>query len=154
MFAALFQSETPSLPYDLRCTIFTAKENDSETNIKNVVQRAEPVLSSVARYRLRNRTQRSTAIRVRVMPSLVTTGRITTPPRLTLPTVGQANFYISNSSDLRFGRLERAFTFSQDGVVRDERSLVMRLCVSDQALERMRSYEDKKITAPSRSLEP
>jgi hypothetical protein len=47
-----------------------------------------------------------------------------------------------------------AFAFSQDGVVRDERNLVMRLCVSDQELAHMRSYEDKKITAPSRSLEP
>ena len=35
-----------------------------------------------------------------------------------------------------------------------ERNLFMRLCVSDQALARMRSYEDKKITDPSRSLEP
>jgi hypothetical protein len=42
--------------------------------------------------------------------------------------------------------------FSQDGVVRDERNLVMRLCVSDQALARMRSYEDKKITDLSCSL--
>jgi hypothetical protein len=46
------------------------------------------------------------------------------------------------------------FAFSQDGVVRDERNLVMRFCVSDQARACMRSYEDKKITAPSRSLEP
>src|SRR5277367_5088356 len=51
------------------------------------------------RHLLRNRTQRSTAIRVRVMPSLVIMGRITTPPRLTLPTVGRANFYISNCGD-------------------------------------------------------
>ena len=80
-------------------------------------------------------------------------GRITTPPRLTLPTVGRATFYVSNSSDPRFGRL-KPFAFSQDGVVRDERNLVMRLCVSDRALARMRSYEDKKITDPSRSLEP
>jgi len=34
-----------------------------------------------------------------------------------------------------------------------ERNLFMRLCVSDQALARMRSYEDKKIKDPSRSLE-
>ena len=34
-----------------------------------------------------------------------------------------------------------------------ERNLFMRLCVSDQALARMRSYEEKKITDPSRSLE-
>jgi len=46
------------------------------------------------------------------------------------------------------------FAFSQDGVVRDEQNLVMRRCVSDHALVRMRSYEDKKITDPSRSLEP
>src|SRR5271155_306508 len=53
------------------------------------------------RHLLRNRRRRSTAIRVRVMPSLVIMERITTPPRLNLPTVGRANFYISNSSDLR-----------------------------------------------------
>jgi len=35
-----------------------------------------------------------------------------------------------------------------------ERNLFMRLCVSDQALARMRSYEAKTITDPSRSLEP
>src|SRR6266700_3675816 len=34
-----------------------------------------------------------------------------------------------------------------------ERNLFMRLCVSDQALARMRSYDEKKITDPSRSLE-
>jgi enoyl-CoA hydratase len=34
-----------------------------------------------------------------------------------------------------------------------ERNLFMRLCVSDRALARMRSYEEKKITDPSRSLE-
>src|SRR5579863_4595605 len=84
------------------------------------------------RHLLRNRTQRSTAIRGSVMLSPAITENITTPPRLTLPTAGRANFYISNSSDLRFGRLE-AFAFSQDGVVRDERNLVMRLCISDQA---------------------
>ena len=33
------------------------------------------------------------------------------------------------------------------------RNLFMRLCVSDQALARMRSYEEKKITEPSRSIE-
>jgi hypothetical protein len=32
-----------------------------------------------------------------------------------------------------------AFAFSQDGVVRDEQNLVMRLCVSDQALALVRS---------------
>ena len=87
------------------------------------------------------------------MPSLVIMGRITTPPRLTLPTVGLANFYISNSSGLSVSDDWSAFAFSQDGVVRDERNLVMRLCVSDQALARMRSYEAKKITDPSRWLE-
>jgi hypothetical protein len=46
------------------------------------------------------------------------------------------------------------FAFSKDGVVRDERNLVMRLCVSNQALARMRSYENEEITDPSRSLEP
>jgi hypothetical protein len=46
------------------------------------------------------------------------------------------------------------FAFRQDGVVRDERNLLTRLCISIQALVRMRSYEDKKITDPSRSLEP
>jgi enoyl-CoA hydratase len=34
-----------------------------------------------------------------------------------------------------------------------ERNLFMKLCVSDQALARMCSYEEKKITAPSRSIE-
>ena len=34
-----------------------------------------------------------------------------------------------------------------------ERNLFMRLCVSDQGLARMRSYEEKKITSPSRSIE-
>src|SRR5277367_5859821 len=53
------------------------------------------------RHLLRNRTLRSTAILVRVTPFLVIMGRITTPRRLTLPTVGRANFYISNCGDLR-----------------------------------------------------
>jgi hypothetical protein len=34
-----------------------------------------------------------------------------------------------------------------------ERNLFMRLCVSDQGLARMRSYEEKKITEPARSIE-
>jgi enoyl-CoA hydratase/carnithine racemase len=34
-----------------------------------------------------------------------------------------------------------------------ERNLFMRLCASDQGLVRMRSYEEKKITEPSRSIE-
>src|SRR5580704_16020582 len=51
------------------------------------------------RHSLRNQTQRSTAIRVRVMPFLVIMGRITTPPRLTLPMVGRANFLTANCDD-------------------------------------------------------
>ena len=46
------------------------------------------------------------------------------------------------------------FAFRQDGVGRDERNLVIRLRVSDQARACLRSYEDKKITDPSRPLEP
>ena len=46
------------------------------------------------------------------------------------------------------------FAVSPDSVARDERNLVMRLCVSNQALARMRSYEDEEITDPSRPLEP
>src|SRR5690348_16716560 len=53
------------------------------------------------RHLLRNQTRRSTAIRVRVMPSLAITENTTTLPRLTLPTVGQANFYINNCGDFR-----------------------------------------------------
>ena len=34
-----------------------------------------------------------------------------------------------------------------------ERNLFLKLCVSDQGLARMRSYEEKKISAPSRSIE-
>src|ERR1700736_2484395 len=34
-----------------------------------------------------------------------------------------------------------------------ERNLFLKLCVSDPALARMRSYEDKKITSPSRSFD-
>jgi enoyl-CoA hydratase len=34
-----------------------------------------------------------------------------------------------------------------------ERNLFLKLCVSEAALTRMRSYEDKKITSPSRSVE-
>ncbi len=33
-----------------------------------------------------------------------------------------------------------------------ERNLFMKLCVSDQALASMRSYQEKKITAPSRTI--
>src|SRR5260370_42387848 len=53
------------------------------------------------RHWLRKRTQRSTAIRVRVTPSLAITENTTTLPRLTLPTGGQANFYINNCGDFR-----------------------------------------------------
>jgi len=34
-----------------------------------------------------------------------------------------------------------------------ERNLFLKLCVSDQGLARMRSYEEKKISAPSRTIE-
>ena len=34
-----------------------------------------------------------------------------------------------------------------------ERNLFLKLCVSDAGLARMRSYEEKKITAPNRSFE-
>src|SRR5882724_6751381 len=34
-----------------------------------------------------------------------------------------------------------------------ERNLFLKLCVSNQGLARMRSYEEKKISAPSRSIE-
>jgi enoyl-CoA hydratase/carnithine racemase len=34
-----------------------------------------------------------------------------------------------------------------------ERNLFLKLCVSEEALTRMRSYEEKKITSPSRSVE-
>jgi hypothetical protein len=56
----------------------------------------------------------------------------------------------------RFGRLERLRPRTgsallplqiRGGLV--ERNLFMRLCLSDQALARMRSYEEKKITKPS-----
>jgi enoyl-CoA hydratase/carnithine racemase len=34
-----------------------------------------------------------------------------------------------------------------------ERNLLLKLCVSESALARMRSYEGKKITSPSRGFE-
>jgi hypothetical protein len=34
-----------------------------------------------------------------------------------------------------------------------ERNLFLKLCISESALARMRSYEEKKITSPSRSFE-
>src|SRR5271170_7396574 len=73
------------------------------------------------RYWLRNQTRRSTAIRVRVMPSLAIMGRITTPQRLTWPTDERANFYINNCGDplsfQPFQMTKRAFAFSHDRVV-------------------------------------
>jgi carboxymethylenebutenolidase len=75
--------------------------------------------AEIKRHLLRNRTQRSTAIRVRVMPSLAITENTTTLPRLTLQTGGQANFYINNCGDFRsIQRLTGdsiAFAFRQDG---------------------------------------
>src|ERR1700723_1376953 len=66
------------------------------------------------RHSLRNQTQRSTAIRVRVMPFLVIMGRITTPPRLTLPTVGRANFCISNYKEIRDDKNNRDRAIQSD----------------------------------------
>jgi enoyl-CoA hydratase/carnithine racemase len=34
-----------------------------------------------------------------------------------------------------------------------ERNLFLKLCIGEPALARMRSYEDKKLTSPSRSIE-
>jgi len=34
-----------------------------------------------------------------------------------------------------------------------ERNLFLKLCISEPGLARMRSYEEKKITAPSRGFE-
>jgi len=34
-----------------------------------------------------------------------------------------------------------------------ERNLFLKLCITEPALARMRSYEEKKITSPSRSFE-
>src|SRR6202522_1987121 len=45
--------------------------------------------------------RRCTAIRGSVMLSPAITGNTTTQPRLTLPTVGRANFYISNCGEIR-----------------------------------------------------
>ncbi|HEX3818953.1 MAG TPA: hypothetical protein VHW45_01405 [Candidatus Sulfotelmatobacter sp.] len=41
------------------------------------------------------------------MPSLVIMERITTPPRLTLPTVGRANFYFNNYEEIRDDKKNR-----------------------------------------------
>src|SRR5580704_4643651 len=50
---------------------------------------------------LRNQTRQSTAIRVRIMPSLGIMGPTTMPPRQRSPTGGQATFYINHCGDLR-----------------------------------------------------
>ena len=34
-----------------------------------------------------------------------------------------------------------------------ERNLFLKLCIAESALARMRSYEEQKITSPSRSIE-
>jgi hypothetical protein len=39
------------------------------------------------------------------------------------------------------------------GVDALERNLFLKLCISESALARMRSYEEQKITSPSRSIE-
>ena len=52
------------------------------------------------RHLLRNQMRRSTAIRVRIMPSLGIMAHTTMPPRQRSPTGGQANFYINNCGDL------------------------------------------------------
>jgi dienelactone hydrolase len=53
------------------------------------------------RHLVRNRTRQSTAIRVRIMPSLGIMAHTTMPPRQRSPTGGQANFYINNCGDFR-----------------------------------------------------
>ena len=61
------------------------------------------------------------------MLSLAITENTTTPLRLTLPTVGLANFYINNCSDLRSLPLAddwSAFAVSRDGVFTDLKSAV------------------------------
>src|ERR1700722_10527122 len=49
----------------------------------------------------RNQTRQSTAIPVRIMPSLAIMGHTTTPPRQGLRMVERENFCISNSAGLR-----------------------------------------------------
>jgi dienelactone hydrolase len=51
-----------------------------------------------------NQTRQSTAIRVRITPSLATMGSTTTPRRQRSPTGGQANFYTKNCGDRRSRR--------------------------------------------------
>src|SRR5260370_32730751 len=53
------------------------------------------------RHLVRNRTRQSTAIRVRIMPSLGIKAHTTMPPRQRSPTGGQANFYINDCGDFR-----------------------------------------------------
>src|SRR5579863_7383145 len=53
------------------------------------------------RHLLRSRMPRCTAIRGSVMLSPAITENTTTPPRLILPTIGRANFYISNYKEIR-----------------------------------------------------
>lgn len=50
--------------------------------------------------RVENQTRQSTAIRVRIMPSLGIVACTTTRPRRLSPTDGQANFYVNNCGDL------------------------------------------------------
>src|SRR5690348_9216041 len=80
------------------------------------------------RHLLRNQTRRSTAIRIRVTPSLAITENSTTLSRLTLPTGGQANFYINNCGDFRWLQRLRAtriaFAFRQDGIFAELKSAV------------------------------
>src|SRR5260370_387548 len=75
-----------------------------------------------------NHTRRSTAIRVRIMPSLGIMGHITMPPRQRSPTDGRANFYINNYGDLRSFQPLRAtriaFAFRQDGIFAELKSTV------------------------------
>src|ERR1700677_37628 len=63
---------------------------------------------------LTSRMPRCTAIRDSVMLSPAITGNTTTPPRLTLPTAGQANFYISNCKEIRDDKKNR------DGAVQSD----------------------------------
>src|SRR5258707_13290693 len=77
---------------------------------------------------LRNQTRQSTAIRVRIMPSLGIMGRTTMPRRRRSPTGGQANFYINNCGDLRsfqpFRTTGASTAFGQDGVFAELKSAV------------------------------
>ena len=63
-------------------------------------------ISKAAQVRLkrhspRNRTRPSTAIQVRITPSLDIVEHTTMPPRQRLPTGGRVNFYINDCGDLR-----------------------------------------------------